>query len=80
MAAQKILRESDFEAGVGYVSLSRDGRKKVAELMRTELETTVYHRKLRRKVSYEELIHLEALKIVRLCLENETYTPFRPWW
>nr|PZN43986.1 MAG: subtype I-B CRISPR-associated endonuclease Cas1 [Actinomycetota bacterium] len=80
VAAQKILRESDFEAGVGYVSLSRDGRKKVAELMRTELETTVYHRKLRRKVSYEELIHLEALKIVRLCLENETYTPFRPWW
>lgn len=79
-AAQKALRESDFESGVGYVSLSRDGRKKVAELMRTELATTVYHRKLRRKVSYEELIHLEALKIVRLCLEDEPYAPFKPWW
>lgn len=79
-AAQRVLRESDFESGVGHASLSRDGRKKVAGLMRSELATTVYHRGLRRKVSYEELIHLEALKIVRLCLEGEPYKPFRPWW
>ncbi|GAB3460112.1 hypothetical protein GCM10027570_44640 [Streptomonospora sediminis] len=79
-AAQRTLRESDFESSVGRASLSKDGRKKVAEMLRTELSTTVYHRKLRRKVSYEELIHLEALKIVRLCLENAQYKPFRPWW
>lgn len=79
-AAQKTLRDSDFESEVGKSSLSKDGRKKVAQLIRTELATTVYHRKLRRKVSYEELIHLEALKIVRLCLENTSYKPFRPWW
>jgi CRISPR-associated protein Cas1 len=52
----------------------------VAELIRGELGTTVYHRSLRRKVSYEELIHLEALKLVRLCLEGVPYKPFRPWW
>ncbi|MGH3942094.1 MAG: CRISPR-associated endonuclease Cas1 [Pseudonocardiaceae bacterium] len=79
-AAQKTLRPSDFESEVGKASLSKDGRKKVAELIRTELSTTIYHRKLRRKVSYEELIHLEALKLVRLCLENVPYKPFRPWW
>jgi CRISPR-associated protein Cas1 len=79
-ASQKTLRQSDFESGVGYAALSRDGRKKVAELVRAELATTVYHRRLKRKVSYEELIHLEALKIVRLCLEGEPYKPFRPWW
>jgi CRISPR-associated protein Cas1 len=53
---------------------------KVAELIRAELAATVYHRGLRRKVSYEELIHLEALKLVRLCLEGTPYKPFRPWW
>lgn len=79
-AAQKSLRPSDFETDVGNASLSRDGRKKVSELIRAELATTVYHRALRRKVSYEELIHLEALKLVRLCLENAAYKPFRPWW
>ncbi|MFI7470643.1 type I-B CRISPR-associated endonuclease Cas1b [Nonomuraea sp. NPDC049646] len=79
-AAQKTLRPSDFESDVGNASLSREGRKKVSELVRAELATTVYHRALRRKVSYEELIHLEALKLVRLCLEDAPYKPFRPWW
>jgi CRISPR-associated protein Cas1 len=79
-AAQKTLTEADFETGVGHASLSTQGRKKVAELIRAELATTVHHRSLRRKVSYEELIHLEALKLVRLCLEGTTYKPFRPWW
>lgn len=79
-AAQKTLRSSDFESEVGRSSLSKEGRKKVAQLIRAELGTTVYHRKLRRKVSYEELIHLEALKLVRLCLEDIPYKPFRPWW
>ncbi|MDA0565210.1 type I-B CRISPR-associated endonuclease Cas1b [Streptomonospora sp. S1-112] len=79
-AAQKTLRESDFESEVARASLSRDGRKKVAEMLRTELSGTVYHRSLRRKVSYEEIIHLEALKLVRLCLEQTPYKPFRPWW
>ncbi len=79
-AGQKTLRSSDFESEVGRSSLSKDGRKKVAQLIRAELATTIYHRKLRRKVSYEELIHLEALKLVRLCLEGTPYKPFRPWW
>lgn len=79
-AAQKTLSEADFESGVGHASLSARGRKKVAELIRAELAVTVYHRGLRRKVSYEELIHLEALKVVRFCLEDVSYKPFRPWW
>ncbi|WP_062204375.1 type I-B CRISPR-associated endonuclease Cas1b [Streptomyces sp. NBRC 109706] len=79
-ASQKHLKPSDFETEVGRASLSKSGRKKVAVLMREELDTTVYHRTLKRKVSYEEIIHLEALKIVRLCLEDKPYKPFRPWW
>lgn len=79
-AAQKHLKQSDFETDVGRASLSKDGRKKVAALVREELATTVHHRTLKRQVSYDELIHLEALKLVRLCLEGTPYKPFRPWW
>lgn len=79
-AAQKHLTKADFESDVGSASLSKQGRKKVAALVKEELATTVHHRKLKRKVSYEELIHLEALKIVRMCLEGTPYKPFRPWW
>ncbi|ARQ70734.1 type I-B CRISPR-associated endonuclease Cas1b [Streptomyces marincola] len=80
VAGQRALKTSDFETEVGRASLSKDGCKKVAALVREELATTVHHRSLKRKVSYDELIHLEALKIVRLCLEGRPYKPFRPWW
>ncbi|WP_369185725.1 type I-B CRISPR-associated endonuclease Cas1b [Streptomyces sp. Y1] len=79
-ASQKQLKPSDFETEVGRAALSTDGRKKIAALVRDELATTVFHRGLKRNVSYEELIHLEALKLVRLCLEGTPYKPFRPWW
>jgi CRISPR-associated protein Cas1 len=79
-AAQKTLTDADFVSDVRSASLSRAGRKKVSVMLREELANTVYHRTLRRKVSYEELIHLEALKLVRLCLESVPYQPFRPWW
>jgi CRISPR-associated protein Cas1 len=79
-AAQKTLKQSDFATDVGKATLSPEGRKTVAAMLREELATTVYHRALRRKVSYDELIHLEALKVVRLCLEGKPYKPFRPWW
>ncbi|WP_230393844.1 CRISPR-associated endonuclease Cas1 [Plantactinospora alkalitolerans] len=79
-AAQRTLTAADFVSDVGSASLSPAGRKKVAVMVREELATTVHHRQLRRKVSYEELLHLEALKLVRLCLEGMPYKPFRPWW
>ncbi|MFE7125134.1 type I-B CRISPR-associated endonuclease Cas1b [Streptomyces sp. NPDC057617] len=79
-ASQKKLKPTDFETDVARASLSKDGRKKVAAFVKEELATTVHHRTLKRKVSYEELIHLEALKIVRMCLEDKPYKPFRPWW
>ncbi|ABP53474.1 type I-B CRISPR-associated endonuclease Cas1b [Salinispora tropica] len=79
-AAQRTLTAADFVSDVRSASLSQAGRKKIAVMVREELATTVQHRQLRRKVSYEELIHLEALKLVRLCLEGTTYKPFRPWW
>ena len=79
-AAQKTLHGGDFESSAGYASLSRAGRKNVARLLRAEFAATIYHRALRRKVSYDELLHLEALKLVRLCLEDTPYKPFRPWW
>ncbi|WP_434740693.1 type I-B CRISPR-associated endonuclease Cas1b [Micromonospora sp. SH-82] len=79
-AAQRTLTAADFVSDVRSASLSKAGRKKVAVMVREELATTVHHRRLGRKVSYEELIHLEALKLVRLCLEGTPYKAFRPWW
>jgi CRISP-associated protein Cas1 len=79
-AAQRALTAADFVSDVRSASLSPAGRKKISAMVREELATTVHHRQLKRKVSYEELFHLEALKIVRMCLEGTPFKPFRPWW
>ena len=60
--------------------LSEAGRKLVVQTVRDELATTVQHRSLGRAVSYDELLYLEALRLVRRCLENSSYKPFRIWW
>jgi CRISPR-associated protein Cas1 len=79
-AAQRSLRPNDFETAVGSASLTPEGRKKVATMLRDEFGASVHHRSLKRKVTYDELLHLEALKLVRLCLEGKPYKAFRPWW
>ncbi|MDY0810699.1 CRISPR-associated endonuclease Cas1 [Kitasatospora purpeofusca] len=43
-ASQQRFKRDDFETDVGRASLSTDGRKKIAALVRDELATTVYHR------------------------------------
>jgi CRISPR-associated protein Cas1 len=79
-ASRRVLQPSDFEQDVASAALSAQGRKKVVTLVRDELDGTVYHRSLRRKVTYAELMHLEALKLVRLLLEGAPYRAFHPWW
>ncbi len=69
-AHQRTLRKTDFEVAVAAASLSATGRKRVAGMIRDELAETVYHRRLRRRVSYEGLIRLEALKLVRRAIQG----------
>ena len=80
MANRRQLEPHHFDTEVNQAMLSADGRKLVVQAVRDELATTVLHRGLGRQVSYDELLHLEALKLTRACLEGEPYRPFRIWW
>jgi CRISPR-associated protein Cas1 len=55
-AHHRSLRETDFEADVAAASLSANGRKRIVKFVRDELDQTLYHRRLGRRVSYESLI------------------------
>jgi len=44
------------------------------------LQTTIEHRRLKRKVSYKRLIRLERYKLVKHLMNNEPYVGFRAWW
>jgi CRISP-associated protein Cas1 len=80
LAARDQLKPHHFDADTNQAMLSDTGRKLVVQTVRDELATTVQHRSLGRAVSYDELLYLEALRLVRRCLENSTYKPFRIWW
>jgi CRISPR-associated protein Cas1 len=80
LAGRRQLTRKHFDTRVNEASLSDDGRRLLVQTIRDELACTVEHRRLNRKVSYDELMYLEALKLNRTCLEGTPYKAFRMWW
>jgi CRISP-associated protein Cas1 len=80
LAGREQLKPHHFDTDVNQAMLSETGRRLVVQTIRDELATTVQHRALNRKVAYDELLYLEALRLTRRCLEDEPYKPFRIWW
>jgi CRISPR-associated protein Cas1 len=79
---RRIIDREDFE-GIGdepAIYLKEDARKRVLKEFEETLQTTVYHRKLKRNVSYRHLIRLEAYKIIRHLIGMEAYRSLRAWW
>jgi CRISPR-associated protein Cas1 len=74
------LSERDFAQDLNCCYLKESGRKVVLKEWDARLQTTIEHRRLRRKVSYERLIRLECYKLVRHLTNAETYVGFRAWW
>jgi CRISPR-associated protein Cas1 len=80
LSSRDQLKPHHFDSDVNQAMLSDAGRKLVVQLVRDELATTIQHRSLNRRVAYDELLYLEALRLTRKCLEDEPYKPFRIWW
>lgn len=74
------LSERDFAQDLNCCYLKGAGRKTVLQSWEARLQTTIEHRRLRRKVSYERLIRLECYKLVKHLTNDEAYTGFRAWW
>ncbi len=77
-----IIDEEDFEA-VGEakgVYLKENGLKKFMREFESTLQETVKHRRLKRHVSYRQLLRLESYKLIRHLLGMESYRAFRIWW
>ncbi len=74
------LSGRDFAQDLNCCYLKDSGRKTVLKEWDARLQTTIEHRRLRRKVSYERLIRLECYKLVKHLTRVEPYTGFRAWW
>lgn len=74
------LSEKNFAQDLNFCYLKDSGRKIVLQEWDKRLNTTIEHRRLKRKVSYERLIRLECYKLVKHLTETEDYKGFRAWW
>ena len=74
------LSEKHFAQDLNCCYLKDAGRKIVLQEWDARLQTTIEHRRLKRKVSYERLIRLECYKLVKHLTDVETYKGFRAWW
>jgi CRISPR-associated protein Cas1 len=77
---KKILQASDFRTEVGGCTLRPAAAKKFVTHWEERLQTTIQHRTLKRKVSYEHLVRLECYKLIKHVLEIQDYKPFKAWW
>ena len=78
---RRQLNESKhFETGIDECYLNEKGRKLFISAFDEQLKQTVFHRKLKRHVSYQRLIRLECYKLIKHLVGMETYQALRPWW
>lgn len=75
-----MMNERDFLEDVGLTYLNEEGRKKFVKEFDELLNHTVKHKRLKRYVSYRQLIRLECYKIIRHLSGMEEYKGFRIWW
>ena len=80
MLNTRQLTEKDFAQDLNCCYLKESGRKKVLQVWNDRLLTTIEHRRLKRKVSYERLIRLECYKLVKHLVNDEPYKGFKAWW
>jgi CRISPR-associated protein Cas1 len=75
-----IIKENDFDRSLNGILLNDTGRKKFVKAFNERMESTIKHRQLKRKVSYQRLIRLECYKLVKHILGVEKFRPFVMWW
>lgn len=75
-----IIKSQHFEKKLDGIVLNNKGKQIVVEEMENRFQTTIEHRKLKRRVSYRELIKLELYKIQKHLMGEEEYKPFIAYW
>jgi len=80
LVGKNILNDSDFDDTFDGTYLSRDGKRKFVELFSRRLKETVTYPRLKRKLSYRNIIQQECYKLIKHLLGIEPYSAFRVWW
>jgi len=76
----RLIKPKHFLSELNYCYLKKDGRKIFLNEYQKRLNTTVMHKTLRRKVSYQRLVRLECYKLIKHLIGEKEYEGFKIWW
>lgn len=77
---KRQITGDSFTKELNFLHLKKDASKLIAAELEERLRTTIMHKGLGRKVSYQYLIRLEAYKLVKHLLGEKEYEGFTIWW
>lgn len=76
----RMIKPEHFLRELNSCYLNDDGRRVFLEAYEEKLSTTLRHVRLKRHVSYQRLIRIEAFKLARHLLGEGSYRGFRSQW
>jgi CRISPR-associated protein Cas1 len=77
---KKQITQKDFTKNLNYLHLSPEASKLIVAEFDNRLRTTIKHRDLKKDVSYQYLVRLEAYKLIKHLLGEKEYEGFKIWW
>ncbi|XOQ13509.1 MAG: type I-B CRISPR-associated endonuclease Cas1b [Shouchella clausii] len=78
---KKIITKKHFDYLEGEICyLNEEGKKRFIRAWEERLQTSITHRKLKRKTTYRYLIRLECYKLIKHVIDDEVYKPLKAWW
>ncbi|MEM2857132.1 MAG: type I-B CRISPR-associated endonuclease Cas1b [Candidatus Nitrosocaldaceae archaeon] len=77
---KSMLNEKDFIQELNGIYLSENGKKKFLQEFESRLNTTILHKRLKRKIRYSGIIRIELYKLEKHFLNDEEYKPFIMKW
>ncbi len=77
---KQMIKDKDFDRNLNQCLLKNSGKRTFIQAYEHRLQETIYHRVLKKKVSYGHLIKLECYKLLKDLLGEQPYKPFKIWW
>ncbi|ADT83455.1 type I-B CRISPR-associated endonuclease Cas1b [Thermococcus barophilus] len=79
LVKQGIIKKEHFRDDLNGVLLNDEGKKIVLKAFNEEMRKSVKHPKLKRNVTKQRLIRLEAYKLIKHLIGSQEYEPLVAW-
>ena len=80
MLNKNQISEKSFTDELNYLHITKETSQKICMELDKRLSTTISHKTLEKKVSYQYLIRLELYKLIKHLLGEQDYNGFKIWW